>query len=219
MDESTVKAMKRLRRRGLTNLEIAETLGVSKGTVTYYCKKEQPKKKNRHKRSEVEALIEQGVNIYEAADIIGVPRSTAYLWFAKDAGLKKREKNRQKTICNVCGSVFTPHNKTQKYCSAECSKRANKTTSNHIRRIRKECQTVDTDITLEGLYRRDSGFCYICGLKCNYEDYVIRNGRKIVGDWYPTIEHVKALSNGGSHSWANVRLAHKKCNEIKGARG
>lgn len=218
MDEKTVQAIKQLQRRGKTNLEIAETLGVSKYTITYYCQKEGPKKKNQQRRAEAEKLLKQGMKIYEVADCLGIAKSTMYLWFAKDKDVKRSRKSRPKTCCPVCGGMFEPHNRAQKYCSPKCSRKANKTTSNHIRRLRKEHQTIDKDITLEGLYRRDLGFCYICGMKCNFEDYVVRNGRKIVGDWYPTMDHIAPLSNGGSHSWGNVKLAHKRCNTLKGAR-
>ena len=33
----------------------------------------------------------------------------------------------------------------------------------------------------------------------------------------PSIDHVKALVNGGEHSYANTQLAHRNCNERKNA--
>ena len=71
------------------------------------------------------------------------------------------------------------------------------------------------DITVEGLFRRDVGKCWLCGERCNFEDYTVRDGNFIVGDWYPSIDHVIPLVKGGKHSWANVKLAHHRCNSIK----
>jgi 5-methylcytosine-specific restriction endonuclease McrA len=77
-------------------------------------------------------------------------------------------------------------------------------------------QIVDRNITLQEVYRKNNGICYLCGEKCDFEDIQIKNGRKICGGNYPSIDHVIPLGAGGAHSWENVRLAHMRCNSIKG---
>lgn len=57
---------------------------------------------------------------------------------------------------------------------------------------------------------------HLCGGLCDWEDYVVRDGVVICGDWYPSIDHVIPVSKGGLHSWENVKLAHRKCNTRKG---
>lgn len=52
--------------------------------------------------------------------------------------------------------------------------------------------------------RRDKGRCGICGKK------VPRAGQ--------SFDHIKPISRGGEHSFANVQLAHLLCNLRKGAR-
>lgn len=75
---------------------------------------------------------------------------------------------------------------------------------------------IDKDITLEKLYIRDKGICYICNSKCNYDDYKITDkGYFIAGNNYPSIDHIKPLSKGGTHTWNNVRLACRLCNSVK----
>jgi len=32
---------------------------------------------------------------------------------------------------------------------------------------------------------------------------------------YPTVDYIKPVSNGGTHSWDNVQLAHMGCNMVK----
>lgn len=116
--------------------------------------------------------------------------------------------------CPVCGRQTS----RKKYCSQECSKKAKHQRHEVSRRLKIKKAMVDNDITLEGLYKRDNGFCHICGLKCNLEDYVVTERTIVCGDWYPSIDHVIPLSKGGTHSWSNVKLAHRGCNSWKGDR-
>lgn len=76
----------------------------------------------------------------------------------------------------------------------------------------------DKDITLERLYERDQGVCYLCNETCDWSDFQIINDAFVVGGRYPTVEHVKALANGGTHTWDNVRLACHACNTKKGTK-
>ena len=73
----------------------------------------------------------------------------------------------------------------------------------------------DKKINLQAVFDCAGGRCRICGRMCDFDDYVIRDGDKIVGDNYPSIDHIKPLSKGGLHTWENVQLAHKKCNSEK----
>ena len=73
---------------------------------------------------------------------------------------------------------------------------------------------VDADITLEKLFTRDAGKCYLCGEQCDWSDRT----ENVTGMRYPSIEHVVPVSRGGLHSWENVRLAHFGCNIKKSNR-
>ena len=84
------------------------------------------------------------------------------------------------------------------------------------RRTRAKQGRRDKDITLEKLYERDNGICYLCGRVCDWKDYEIKQGAFVVGRSYPSIEHVTALCNGGLHTWDNVKLACFECNSVKG---
>lgn len=52
------------------------------------------------------------------------------------------------------------------------------------KRIKKEC-VVDKDISLQSLYKRDNGVCYICGRLCDWNDYIVRDGTVIDNDALP----------------------------------
>lgn len=123
----------------------------------------------------------------------------------------KLKREERKHICPVCGEMTY----RRKYCSPECSKKADNKRRDFNRRMKLSIARVDTDITVEGLYRRDNGVCYLCGGRCNYEDYTVIDGNFIAGDWYPSIDHVIPLAKGGKHSWDNVMLAHRLCNSRK----
>lgn len=135
----------------------------------------------------------------------------------------ERDKQKEKELaeryavahyCVQCGREFHTLQPNQKTCSKECS-RAQRNRRND-KRINQQ-NIVDRNITLATLYRRDKGVCHICGMPCDYNDFEIRNGNKVVLDLYPTIDHVIPLARGGLHEWGNVKLAHKRCNSIKSA--
>lgn len=124
----------------------------------------------------------------------------------KQAVIEKREARRHD--CPVCGTSTT----RRTYCSDACSKKANNARHEIKRRHTIRNVTVDKDITLEGLFRRDNGRCWICGLPCDYSDIETTDKTMVAGNLYPSIDHVVALSDGGEHSWKNVKLAHRICN-------
>lgn len=139
-------------------------------------------------------------------------------YYRQKAGKLSAERNRQKAKpeqlsfkfiysgkCVVCGSPFETLNPAQRTCGKKCSKKLKYARMSN--RIPKE-QIIDKDITLEALYRRDSGVCYLCGKQCDWND----KRDNCVGDNYPSIDHIHPVSKGGLHSWKNVRLAHMKCN-------
>lgn len=68
---------------------------------------------------------------------------------------------------------------------------------------------------LKELYKRDKGICYLCGNKCDYEDYTYKGNTFIAGNYYPSIDHVIPISKGGTDDWNNIKLAHRICNSLK----
>jgi endogenous inhibitor of DNA gyrase (YacG/DUF329 family) len=122
-------------------------------------------------------------------------------------------------ICKECGNVFVcSQNKYRLFCSEKCQRANYHRKNDHLRRARKRNALVDNDITLDEVFKRDNGICWLCGEKTNWDDYTIVNGKKCASVDYPTIDHVIALNNGGKHEWKNVRLAHFGCNSRKGVK-
>lgn len=116
--------------------------------------------------------------------------------------------------CPICGTITDK----PKYCSTDCARKAWNANHEAKRRSKIENVLVDKDITIEALHQRDKGVCQICGGLCDWGDFYFKDKYFVVGDNYPTIDHIIPLAKGGEHSWENVQLAHFSCNSAKGAR-
>ena len=129
--------------------------------------------------------------------------------------IKKRTKS-----CEECGVTFVGTTVGMKYCGKACSSRAGNRMKDIKRRTRlKENGKIEWDISIEKLIKRDNNVCHICRAKCDITDkYIDDKGTVICGDNYPSVDHVRPVSNGGTHTWGNVKLAHRGCNTVKGAR-
>jgi len=124
---------------------------------------------------------------------------------------RKRLERETPHACPVCGSMTT----RPIYCSDACAIKANDKAKENKRRAKIQNAMVDKDITVKGLFIRDMGLCKICGKPCDEQDFVIKDGVKICGNDYPSIDHIIPLARGGLHSWDNVQLAHRICNSKK----
>ena len=114
--------------------------------------------------------------------------------------------------CKWCGDDFTTDIPNKLTCSEYCSrKRSYKKRDKRINRY----NTVDNDISLPRLYKRDQGICYLCHSKTDPTDIVRYPTYVIAGPRYPTIEHVIPIAKGGLHAWDNIKLACKQCNSTK----
>ncbi len=179
------------------------------GVACEKCKEEERRAARERKEEERRAAREQKEQ--EAVREAELRATTKELFKLRNA---KQEKMCMAT-CKQCGEPFLFIGKKRKYCSEKCSRK--NLYQRHDRRIN-ERNTVDKDITLDKLYNRDGGVCYICGCECNYDDHKIVDGSFITGSTYPTIEHVKPLCKGGLHSWDNIKLACFRCNTQKGSK-
>ena len=137
--------------------------------------------------------------------------------YGRDRSRKRRGTVIYKRVCVVCGQPFETPFPYALTCSKECSKMLHRDRHDHrLDRLKKNGE-VDTSITLERLIERDDGVCHICGGKIDKEDYSYKDGYRVTGRSYPSIDHVIPIAMGGTHTWNNVKLAHMVCNAQKGA--
>lgn len=146
--------------------------------------------------------------------------------FLKEKQFEKEKRKKEKELERVamlfqtsfpfceCGMILPLGVRVCKECQRKKARQCERR-KEHKRRMRERVE-FDKTITLEKLYERDHGVCYMCNKTCDWQDFQRINGNFIVGGSYPTVEHVKALCHGGTHTWDNVKLACFACNTKKG---
>ena len=185
------------------NVTTVKWIGIKKGYAKCsFCEEEENKRIDEIKRKDLLAKQERK----------RIEKERQAEEQEKRKAREKEEKRKAKLHpCPVCGEITD----RKKYCSNACANKVENKKKEMKRRNVIKDSLVDNDITLQSLYKRDGGVCYLCGLHCIYDDYVTRGDTFIAGDWYPSIDHVIPLAKGGQHSWDNVRLAHRRCNSLK----
>lgn len=122
-------------------------------------------------------------------------------------------------ICKECGNTFETklHEQNRLFCCNKCaSKYWNRVAKTNKNVAIRGAKVFDRNISLKKLAERDNNICYLCGASVDWNDKEITaEGHTISGPNYPSIEHVIPVSRGGTHSWDNVRLAHRRCNSAK----
>lgn len=143
------------------------------------------------------------------------PKNKGYLRKLERAEFAKLEKAKPKK-CVICGNQFHSSDERRKTCSHECAGILKKSNSGLKRFRHKGGRIIDYGITLERVYERDNGVCWICGRHCNFDDIKYTDkGARHCGDSHPVKDHIVPLSAGGDESWENVRLACWRCNREK----
>lgn len=121
-------------------------------------------------------------------------------------------------VCKNCGVEFcqmvTGYN-SEKYCSERCQIRWLNRHRSEKRYNTLMARRHDNNISLERLFNRDKGICYLCGGACDWSDGETKGSTFVAGNNYPSIDHVIAVTKGGTHTWDNIRLAHRICNTLK----
>lgn len=193
-----------------TYKEIADEIKCPVEKLKGFCKRHglrtSTKKIHKALRQAIVKDYQTSNNVAEVADTYSVSIATVYKIV--------RCLPKKITACANCGR----ETKRVKFCSDKCQHQYNARIGHAIRRQREQASAIDKDITLIKVMHNDNGLCWLCGKKVDPHDYQTRGNRFICGKSYPTVDHVVPLSKGGLHTWDNVRLAHQRCNSIKGDR-
>lgn len=113
--------------------------------------------------------------------------------------------------CRECGEAFQPTygSKLRVFCSATCRRRCLGRESKAVRRARKKGVGSET-IRHRQVFERDGWICQLCGKKTP------ERLRGSTHDDAPEMDHIIPLAAGGSHCYANVHCACRRCNIDKG---
>lgn len=208
---------------GMSVCEIAAVMDCSTGAVYYHLERIGLYKVGRRK-SKTDAMVPQilelhgqGLSDYEISDTLGIGRYAVGYRLQK-AGIHRGKGfvSPRELVCERCGKTFVATKKNQIYCSKTCSDAVRSMRRNDAKRV--GVDEVET-ITLREVWERDHGRCYLCGRKTDWNDYRTVNGWRVTGPRYPSRDHVIALSNGGTHTRDNIRLACFECNTNKNNHG
>lgn len=208
---------------GMSVGEIAKAMGCKSSAIYYHLDKLGLYEIGQRKAN-VDALVpqimelhKQGLSDYEIASKLGIGRYAVGYRLQK-AGIHRGKGfvSPRESVCERCGKTFVATKKNQIYCSKTCNNAVCSMRRNDAKRV--GVDEVET-ITLREVWERDHGRCYLCGRKTDWNDYRTVNGWRVTGPRYPSRDHVIALSNGGTHTRDNIRLACFECNANKNNHG
>lgn len=111
--------------------------------------------------------------------------------------------------CKVCGTSFTS-SIGYATCSDECQRKhrhdiRSSTKARYRARLRNA--TIER-VSKRTVYQLNNYVCQICMEPTQPDAHHLSN-------MYPSLDHIIALANGGSHTYANVQTAHRICNSLK----
>lgn len=116
------------------------------------------------------------------------------------------ERAKQRGSCLECGKAWA--GRKRKFCSLACQVEYHRSHERHAYRARLHLARVER-VSRQRVFERDQRVCQLCYAPV---DLSLR------GPEGPSLDHIIPLSRGGEHSYANVQLAHFRCNSRKGAR-
>lgn len=111
--------------------------------------------------------------------------------------------------CAECKLSFVVGTR-RRFCSEKCYKRYDNRiwTSKHRRRARHYGVNYDSSVTLQKALEHFGRICYLCN------EFIM--GRADSSDpEQAVLEHIIPMAAGGTHTWDNVNVAHRRCNDIK----
>jgi 5-methylcytosine-specific restriction endonuclease McrA len=119
-------------------------------------------------------------------------------------------------ICLGCGDEF---NRFDQGSRCNRCKRDSVVQAKQLRRLRANGgEAYEPGIDYRKLYLLADGRCCICQLPCDDPSvWLSWDGLNWMPN-APTVDHIVALANGGTHTWNNVQLACLKCNSYKSNR-
>ena len=138
---------------------------------------------------------------------------------AKEQKRQDKKKAREAKLlllrCGCCGSAIGLPAYSRRHCSSQCEtdhrtamRRATKQRYKARRRARVISAPFErfADISI---FRRDGWRCYLCNR--GTPEALMGTNNPLA----PTLDHVVALANGGTHTISNVKCACRECNSLK----
>ena len=114
-------------------------------------------------------------------------------------------------FCPRCGQPF------QSKCDGDICSKCKQRLRDRRREKRVPKELRNQNLTWRTLWNNGERKCALCGGECDPNDYTVReDGTIIVGNLYPSLDHIVPVFAGGGDSLDNVQLAHYRCNTLRG---
>lgn len=197
------------------------TFDVKHGTLGLYCSNKcagaanANKKKLRNRRSEPEVLAEL-LSYIENANARDSEKQRDRVWRMVLRELKRIVRNERS--CVVCGEIFYRCRSNAVTCSDECKKiRARqmkpKGCQRHPVRAKRRGLPRDYGVTIDKVLAVHGPGCALCGGETTGTGHE-RDPLSATVDHIVPLNHPLNFRHG--HTWSNVQIAHRRCNELKG---
>jgi 5-methylcytosine-specific restriction endonuclease McrA len=120
---------------------------------------------------------------------------------------------RPNCTCKRCGKEFAPdyRDKRRQFCSERCRTAAYRPVGNDRLRAKRAGVAYER-IERLAVFDRDGWHCQCCGVATP------KRLKGTFGDRAPELDHRVPLALGGPHTYENVQLACRKCNQAKGGK-
>ena len=150
--------------------------------------------------------------------------SCAAKWKASAPGFIKPKDRLMTIACAYCKTEFFTAMTNKTHCSKLCllknrpwkpeGMKAKGARSGYAK-ARREAQRIgDQDLTTYTIWKAEGGHCRLCN-KATIDPTTPRKLKPVKRDAWASLDHIKPISAGGSHTWDNAQLLCYPCNSGK----
>ena len=145
-------------------------------------------------------------------------------WKASGATYIKSRHRQETKTCAYCRTEFETSMSTKTHCSRQCVSKGRpwkpegmkaKGARSGYAKARREAQRAgDKDLTTYTIWKAEGGHCRLCN-KATIDPTTPRALKPVKRDAWASLDHIKPISAGGTHTWDNAQLLCYPCNSGK----
>jgi 5-methylcytosine-specific restriction endonuclease McrA len=143
---------------------------------------------------------------------------------SKPHGGIRAEARQETKFCVYCKAEFRTSISIKTHCSRKCGSKdrpwkpegmsAKTARSGYVARRRAAQRTGDKDLTTYTIWKAEGGHCRLCN-KATVDPTTPSKLKPVKRDAWASLDHIKPLSAGGTHTWVNAQLLCYPCNSAK----
>jgi len=143
---------------------------------------------------------------------------------ASSPGFIKSADRQETKTCAYCKAEFETSNSARTHCDIRCTlkdrpwkpegMKAKGARSGYAKARREAQRTGDRDLTTYTIWKAEGGHCRLCN-KATIDPTTPRALKPVKRDAWASLDHIKPISAGGTHTWSNAQLLCYPCNSGK----